>query len=1008
MPRTTKPGTAGNDAERPTGRRGAKAAAPPARKPAARAPEGAEAVAYEQFLDLTTDGVWRYDVVPSVSTKLPEREQAEAMVARARLGFCNRAFAQLHGFESPDELIGIPFARLLAGTDEDKVRFVAASVRTGYRFADVEAMTQNHEGKTVWTLNNAAWVVRRGRLVCGWGTSRDITDRKAAEEARQEANVELRATLAALPDLVFEVDAEGRIYEYHAPNSEQLYASPTSFLGRTIADVLPADPARSILGALRDAAQHGSHRGTTYSLDLPGGRRWFDLSIAAKGNERGPLTHYIVIARDVTVQEKASAAMRASEERLALALDATSDGLYDVDFETGVTDYSSRYAAMLGYEPNELTPSQETWESLLHPEDRTRALESLDECLDGKMDEYEMEFRMRTKSGAWRWILSRGKIVARDASGKARRLVGTHRDITARRETREALRASEEKYRLVVENASEAIFVAQDGLLGFSNRATAELLGRSPEDVSSRPFHEFVHPEDRAMVIERHRRRLAGEDVETGYAFRVLHADGSARWVEINAVRIEWQGRPATLNFVDDVSDRRMAEAAVRESEERFRRIFEESPIGMVTVGLDFRFTGANDAFCRMLGYTEGELLAKTFVDITHPDHVGGDVESVKRVARGEIPSYRTEKRYVRKDGRVVWGALTAAAMRNAEGKVQYFLSMIEDVTARKESEAALAESERKYRELANALPICIFEADLGGLVTYANKTGLDWFGYSEDQVIGKRAVVEMVAEAERETAALTFRRAAEVGEVPTGEYTAVRSDGTTFPALVSSRAIIRDGRTIGVRGILVDITERVEAAHRIERALSGTIHALAITTEMRDPYTAGHQERVTRVALAIARRMGLPADRLEGLRVAGLLHDVGKVSVPAEILSKPTRLTTIEFALVRSHSETGYAILREIEFPWPVATIVLQHHERMDGSGYPSGLRGEEILLEARILAVADSVEAMASHRPYRAALGIEEALAELARGRGTAYDVDAASACLSLFTEDGFRLDV
>jgi PAS domain S-box-containing protein/putative nucleotidyltransferase with HDIG domain len=459
---------------------------------------------------------------------------------------------------------------------------------------------------------------------------------------------------------------------------------------------------------------------------------------------------------------------------------------------------------------------------------------------------------------------------------------------------------------------------------------------------------------------------------------------------------------------VSDTNERHLAEERRRESEERFRRIFEESPIGMVTVGLDFRFTRANSTFCDMIGYTESELLTKSFVDITHPEHVGSDVESVKRVARGEIPSYRTEKRYVRKDGRVVWGALTATAMRDADGRVQYFLSMIEDITVRKTSEAALAESERKYREMANALPTCVFEADLNGRLTYANQTGLNWFGYSEDEIVRQRNVAEMVIEEQREQAARTFRRAVEVGEVPAGEYTALRSDGTTFPALVSSRAIMRDGEAIGVRGVLVDITERVEAARRIERALSRTIHALAVTTEMRDPYTAGHQERVTRLAMAMAGRMGLPADRVEGLRVAGLLHDVGKVSVPAEILSKPTGLSTIELALVRSHSETGYAILREIEFPWPVATIVLQHHERMDGSGYPSGLRGEEILLEARILAVADSVEAMASHRPYRAALGIEEALAELARGRGTAYDVDAASACLSLFTEDGFRLDV
>jgi PAS domain S-box-containing protein/putative nucleotidyltransferase with HDIG domain len=342
--------------------------------------------------------------------------------------------------------------------------------------------------------------------------------------------------------------------------------------------------------------------------------------------------------------------------------------------------------------------------------------------------------------------------------------------------------------------------------------------------------------------------------------------------------------------------------------------------------------------------------------------------------------------------------------MRDAEGKVQYFLAMIDDISARKESEAALEESERRYRELANDLPTCVFEADLNGGLTYANQTGLYWFGYSEDEIVRQRNIAEMVIEEQREQAARTFRRAAEVGEVPAGEYTALRSDGTTFPALVSSRAIMRDGKAIGVRGILIDITERVEAARRIERALSGTIHALAMTTEMRDPYTAGHQEGVTRLAMAMAGRMGLPADRLEGLRVAGLLHDVGKVSVPAEILNKPTGLSTIELALVRAHSETGYAILREIEFPWPVAAIVLQHHERMDGSGYPSGLRGEEILLEAQILAVADSVEAMASHRPYRPALGIDAALTDIRAGRETRYDQQVVDACVALFESGEF----
>jgi PAS domain S-box-containing protein len=213
---------------------------------------------------------------------------------------------------------------------------------------------------------------------------------------------------------------------------------------------------------------------------------------------------------------------------------------------------------------------------------------------------------------------------------------------------------------------------------------------------------------------------------------------------------------------------------------------------------------------------------------------------------------------------------------------------------------------------------------------------------------------------------------------------------------------------------VVVDISERKKVERDLEqsmtklgRALEGTIQAVARTVETRDPYTAGHQQRVAELAAAIGAQMALDRGKVKGLHMAGLIHDLGKVAIPSGILSKPGRITEIEFSLIKTHPRVGYDILKDIAFPWPIAQIALQHHERIDGSGYPSGLVGEEMILEARILAVADVVEAMASHRPYRAALGIEKALEEIISNRSLLYDETAVDACVELFNR-GYRLKI
>lgn len=197
------------------------------------------------------------------------------------------------------------------------------------------------------------------------------------------------------------------------------------------------------------------------------------------------------------------------------------------------------------------------------------------------------------------------------------------------------------------------------------------------------------------------------------------------------------------------------------------------------------------------------------------------------------------------------------------------------------------------------------------------------------------------------------------------------------------------------------------ESTEEILKSMEGTINALASALEMRDPYTAGHQRHVAELTVAIARDMSVPDYDIKGLRLASLIHDIGKIQVPSEILSKPGKLTEFEYGLIKTHSQAGYDIMKNIEFPWPIADIVHQHHERLDGSGYPQGLKGDDILPQAKIMAVADVVEAMSSHRPYRPALGIDEALEEIASKKGILYDDDVANSCIRLFKENKFKFE-
>ncbi|MGE0873672.1 MAG: HD-GYP domain-containing protein, partial [Burkholderiales bacterium] len=299
-----------------------------------------------------------------------------------------------------------------------------------------------------------------------------------------------------------------------------------------------------------------------------------------------------------------------------------------------------------------------------------------------------------------------------------------------------------------------------------------------------------------------------------------------------------------------------------------------------------------------------------------------------------------------------------------------------------------------------------------GARFSYVNPRLCEILGYSAEALL-QMGPHDVTLEEDRALVDTQLRRR-QAGELAAAryEFRVRRPSGEIRHVGVHGSVAEIDGRRV-IIGVLQDITARVQAEllantqiARLGNAMRGTVGAVSRMVELRDPYTAGHESRVAALMREIGRTMDYAPDRREGLEVIGGLHDIGKIAVPAEILVKPSKLTGAEFDLIREHPLRGYEILAGLEFPWPAAQATLQHHERIDGSGYPHGLKGTDILPEARVLAVADTVEAMASHRPYRAGLGIDAALAEIERGRGSAYDADVADACLALFGEKGYRL--
>lgn len=518
-----------------------------------------------------------------------------------------------------------------------------------------------------------------------------------------------------------------------------------------------------------------------------------------------------------------------------------------------------------------------------------------------------------------------------------------------------------------------------------------------------------------------------------------------------------------SLHILEDITDQRQIEQALRESEEKFRSITASAQDAILMMDDEGKISYWNETAVKFFGYTEKEAIGVSLHTLLAPerylaDHYKG-FEHFKQTGEGSAIGKTLELAALKKNGTEFPIELSLSITRR-EGK-RYAIGIIRDISERKRIEVSLSRANRALKTLSAGNMTLVRAKNESELLQEITNIIVKQAGYNLAVVVyadesPKKNIIPMAAAGMKED---HYQWATELtwDDTPNGQLPvsfAIRSGTTqvcrniacaigfkqwkdtalsegyvsnialplsneekTFGALCiySSEESAFDKEEIRLLEELANdlaygiINLRTRAQHEqqatlLRESLVQSIQTIAATVEARDPYTAGHQRRVSELATAIAHEMNLDDERIQGVHLAAIIHDLGKIHTPAEILSKPGKLNPIEFMLIQTHPEEGYNILKEVKFPWPIADIILQHHEKVDGTGYPQKLKGDEILLEAKIICVADVVEAMFSHRPYRPSLGIELALQEIKKGRGNAYDPLVVDACLKLFEEKKF----
>ena len=702
-------------------------------------------------------------------------------------------------------------------------------------------------------------------------------------------------------------------------------------------------------------------------------------------------------------------ALQRSEERYRFITDHTADVIWVLDKKLRYTFVSPSITRLRVFTVEEAMEHDVTWQITPASIDALiKAIESgsipaLSETA-GREQWFTLELEMYRKDGTTVWMETSITTIT-DEKAHFNGLLGISRDISARRLAEKDI----QQRAALLDSAYDSIIAYDvDGKIIYANRTACSMRGFTSDEILHMNMRQLVPVEELPGLEERHRQLL--EQGELSAEAVHIRKDGSTFLVDTHLRLADLGDDKLVIAVQRDITLRKQMENRLVGSEAKYRSIVDTSASGIAIADDAGTLVLVNDRLCDMFGYSRDEVMGKQFLDFIHPEERGRIASDFFDAVASSKTLPTLEFRGVRRDGSTVWLFTTPNPLKIGD-RLSGFSVVIQDITQLKQAETALKENEAKYRTVVENMHDVLYRTDTNGDIILVSPSVTRLLGIeSAEQVIGKNLARDFYANPDDR--AHTLKLLVANGEVVDLEINLRRPDGKVITIAANSH-IYRDdsGQPAGVEGIVRDITERKKAEEdlraaleRLGSSLESTINAIAMLSELRDPYTAGHQRRVTQLALAIAADLGLPDNRMQPLRVAGLLHDVGKIYVPSEILSKPGRLTDLEMGLARTHATASYDVIAAIKFPWPIADIVVQHHERMDGSGYPAGLKGDEITLEARILAVADVTEAMMSHRPYRPSLGLDKAVAEISANRGRLYDENAVDACIKILTEKGF----